>query len=92
MPSVEGTHSRGRDDLPISLESGGKCQIMTTHLSTLAWKIPWAEEPIVHGISIVLCLYIIEIMTIIVQEEGGKSQAYFGITGTCTTQELVWFI
>ena len=65
---------------------------MVTHSSILAWKIPWAEEPIVHGISIVLCLYIIEIMTIIVQEEGGKSQAYFGITGTCTTQELVWFI
>ena len=24
---------------------------MTTHSSILAWKIPWAEEPTVHGIA-----------------------------------------
>ena len=65
---------------------------MVTHSSILAWKIPWTEEPIVHGVSTDLCLYIIEIMTIIVQEEGGRSQDHFGITGTCTTQELVRFI
>ena len=65
---------------------------MVTHSSILAWKIPWTEEPIVHGLSIDLCLYRIEIMTIIVQEEEGPTQAHVGITGTCTTQELVWFI
>ena len=36
-------HSLGWED---TLEKG-----MTTHSSILAWKIPWAEEPTVHGIA-----------------------------------------
>ena len=24
---------------------------MATHSSTLAWKIPWTEEPCVHGVA-----------------------------------------
>ena len=24
---------------------------MATHSSTLAWKIPWMEEPTVHGVT-----------------------------------------
>ena len=35
--------SLGQEDLP---EEG-----MATHSSILAWKIPWTEEPIVHGVA-----------------------------------------
>ena len=24
---------------------------MATHSTTLAWKIPWTEEPVVHGVA-----------------------------------------
>ena len=24
---------------------------MVTHSSTLAWRIPWTEKPIVHGVT-----------------------------------------
>ena len=24
---------------------------MTTHSSTVAWRIPWTEEPTVHGVA-----------------------------------------
>ena len=24
---------------------------MATHSSTLAWKVPWTEEPAVHGVA-----------------------------------------
>ena len=35
--------SLGQEDL---LEKG-----MATHLSILAWRIPWTEEPGVHGLA-----------------------------------------
>ena len=35
--------SLGQDD---SLEKE-----MATHSTTLAWKIPWTEEPVVHGVA-----------------------------------------
>jgi len=45
MPAVQETpvQSLGQED-PLEKE-------MATHSSILAWRIPWTEEPTVHGVA-----------------------------------------
>ena len=38
LPAMQGVQSLGQED-PLEKE-------MATHSSTLAWKIPWMEEPV----------------------------------------------
>ena len=49
LPTVRETWVRSRSpkDQDLVFESGGSSveKEMTTHSSTLAWKIPWTEEP-----------------------------------------------